>query len=241
MAIATKKPIRVQRTTQRQAATAYAMAQLGNPEHESGEGGTLRDALVITNEILLRAAKLPQPCNVWMTCSTLNADLRDRLTKEATGVTFGEAVRKVVEAGGNVSILLWNDLKRDGAFSPSLAGVLLDQWSGEGAKYPGRLAVRATGYLPALTPKIMHFVTAADAARNNWYLRVERPHLLEKLVGFHLDTALPAAVAWGDSDAKRFGSKLVEGFEEVFRVAGARAVRQEPSGIFHIPEPVYCG
>jgi hypothetical protein len=236
MATMTQHHPHIETVTRKKAKAAYGGTAKNVPYTD---GGTLQDAIIITNDILSQAAKMGQRADVWMTCCSLNSELRDRLTKQVTSLPFGDAVRKVVEAGGNCSILLWNDLERDRPFSPSLAKLLFDQWEGRLPVGAGKLTIRATGYLPELTQKIMHFVVATDVSQKQWYLRVEKPHPPETLKGFRLDAELPAAVAWNDPDAKEYGMKLTQGFERVFKAAGIRARRQQPDGIFFIPEPSF--
>ena len=220
--------------TRQRAKAAYVGSQKGTGV---AKVATLRDALIVTNRIILHAATLTQPAHAWITCCTLNSELRDRVTKDVTGITFGDAVRTLIEHGGNCSLLLWNDLEQDRQFSPSLAKLLFDQWDGRLPSNAGRLTVRATGHLPELTQKIMHFAAATDAQHKHWFLRVEKPHPPSALNGFNLDTELPAAVGWDDSDAREYGKKLIKGFDRIFNAAGVRARRQQPNGMFFIPEP----
>ena len=187
------------------------------------------------HDIFLLAAR--SHFNVWMLCGSLRAALRDRYTREVTGVTFGQSVREVIDAGQDVCILLWNDPDADQPFSPSLLALLIDLK--DRSKQPrGALRIRATGS-PDGWDKVTHFVAATNDARQTWLLRVEAPH--KPLTGDDLirdrEPRVQAAAMFATDEARKCGKELLDGFWPVFVAAGRRADESTESGIYY-PRPV---
>ena len=207
------------------------LTALGRKGHGQQVSNTTECAVKYAHDILLLAAK--KGMDVWITCGSLRTQLRDRYTREVTGVTFGQSVREVIDSGRNVSILLWNDPAADQPFAPSLAALLVDlRVPSEHVR--GKLSIRATGSTDGWR-RVTHFVAATDASRQMWYLRVEAPH--EPLTGEDLlqdqRPRLAAAALFATPDARRLGSELVSSFQRAFSAAGRRAAQQDAAGFYY--------
>lgn len=193
------------------------LSNLAHPqEREVLSNETPAEAMNYIHDILNHAAE--ESLDVSMMVGSLRAEVRDRFYRETTGVSFAESVRDVLRSGGDVRILIWNQLC-PGLLSPEMIDLLSEVAS---TSYGGKLSVRISG-TNERAGEIPHFLIAKRRDNERWFVRIEVPHpphaMTQPMSGS--EPPIPAVILRAKS-ARAEGEQLLRVFNSFFDAAGGQ-------------------
>lgn len=173
--------------------------------------------------------------DVFLTTGSLDSQATDARFMEHCGKrSLSSMLRNVVEAGGNVSILIAAALPGNPGepvqVSPGIRDLLLIPARAKNEPRP--VTIRSLGFDPVEGDSIVHNTIATNVRRTQhgpeWYVRVEafhEPSDLSALTGLYLSNTASAA---------KLGAKLLGDFDRLFEAAGRRAKSGNSEGVMRL-------
>lgn len=167
---------------------------------------TAEMAIKSTHEILIAAIR--EKLDVWMLCGSLHEELWQEYYSGVNDSSFTEVVSKILRAGNDVSIFLWNDPVKN-EISPELLELVRCE---KNHKW-GKLRIYASGTTER-AQDVTHFVLAKSRDDHTWILRIEQPHPARESIDIDQGEVV-SVVLWNTAVAKKHGVPLLQTFEHL--------------------------